>query len=232
MKGIYNMHNWMDEFVNNADLSQNKPIREVVYESLRSTLISGKIPVGERIIEKEYAQRLNISRTPVREALKQLESEDLVEYIPRLGVVVKKVTKEDVIEIYRIRESLEFLIVCEAMENIIPEEIDKISQILDLTEDFNAQGNIDEVNKLFTEFNLLISNASRMRRLPMMISNLSNYLQRFRNISILDDKRRERALSEHRQILNAIVSKDKALAEETIKSHLEISLNVVLNEIK
>lgn len=232
MKGIYNMHNWMDEFVNNADLSQNKPIREVVYESLRSTLISGKIPVGERIIEKEYAQRLNISRTPVREALKQLESEDLVEYIPRLGVVVKKVTKEDVIEIYRIRESLEFLIVCEAMENITPEEIDKISQILDLTEDFNAQGNIDEVNKLFTEFNLLISNASRMRRLPMMISNLSNYLQRFRNISILDDKRRERALSEHRQILNAIVSKDKVLAEETIKSHLEISLNVVLNEMK
>jgi DNA-binding GntR family transcriptional regulator len=232
MKGIYNMHNWMDEFVNNADLSQNKPIREVVYESLRSTLISGKIPVGERIIEKEYAQRLNISRTPVREALKQLESENLVEYIPRLGVVVKKVTKEDVIEIYRIRESLEFLIVCEAMENITPEEIDKISQILDLTEDFNAQGNIDEVNKLFTEFNLLISNASRMRRLPMMISNLSNYLQRFRNISILDDKRRERALSEHRQILNAIVSKDKVLAEETIKSHLEISLNVVLNEMK
>jgi DNA-binding GntR family transcriptional regulator len=118
------------------------------------------------------------------------------------------------------------------MENITPEEIDRISQILDLTEDFNAQGNIDEVNKLFTEFNLLISNASRMRRLPMMISNLSNYLQRFRNISILDDKRRERALSEHRQILNAIVSKDKVLAEETIKSHLEISLNVVLNEIK
>ena len=232
MKGIYNMYNWMDEFVNNADLSQNRPIREVVYESLRSTLISGKIPVGERIIEKEYAQRLNISRTPVREALKQLETEDLVEYIPRLGVVAKRVTKEDVIEIYRIREFLEFLVICEAMENITPEEIDKISQILDLTEDFNAQGNIDEVNKLFTEFNLLISNASRMRRLPMVISNLSNYLQRFRNISILDDKRRERALSEHRQILNAIASKDKVLAEKTIKAHLKVSLNVVLNDIK
>ncbi len=226
------MYNWMDEFVNNTDLSQNRPIREVVYEGLRSTLISGKVPVGERIIEKEYAQRLNISRTPVREALKQLETEDLIEYIPRLGVVAKKVTKEDVIEIYRIRKSLEFLIICQAMENITPDEIDKISELLDLTEDFNMQGNINEVNKLFTEFNFLISDASRMRRLPMMISNLSNYLQRFRNISILDDKRRERALYEHRQILNAIVSKDKVLAEETIKAHLEVSLNVVLNEIK
>ncbi|MDK2562036.1 GntR family transcriptional regulator [Romboutsia sedimentorum] len=225
------MYNWMDEFVNDTDLSQNRPIREVVYESLRSTLISGKVPVGERIIEKEYAQRLNISRTPVREALKQLETEDLIEYIPRLGVVAKKVTKEDVIEIYRIRESLEFLVICQAMENITPDEINKISELLDLTENFNMQGNINEVNKLFTEFNFLISDASRMRRLPMMISNLSNYLQRFRNISILDNERRERALVEHRQILNAIVSKDKDLVEETIKSHLEVSLNVVLNEI-
>jgi DNA-binding GntR family transcriptional regulator len=221
----------MDEFVNNTDLSQNRPLREVVYESLRSTLISGKVPVGERIIEKEYAQRLNISRTPVREALKQLETEDLIEYIPRLGVVAKKITKEDVIEIYRIRESLEFLVICQAMENITPDEINKISELLDLTEIFNMEGNINEVNKLFTEFNFLISDASRMRRLPMMISNLSNYLQRFRNISILDNDRRERALVEHRQILNAIVSKDKDLVEETIKSHLEVSLNVVLNEI-
>ena len=62
----------MDEFVKNTDLSQNRPIKEVVYESLRKTLIEGNVPVGERIIEKEYSERLNISRTPVREALKEL----------------------------------------------------------------------------------------------------------------------------------------------------------------
>ena len=67
------MKNWMDEFVKNTDLSQNRPLREVVYESLRKTLIEYSIPVGERFIEKEYSERLNISRTPVREALKQLE---------------------------------------------------------------------------------------------------------------------------------------------------------------
>ena len=97
------MKNWMDEFVNNTDLSQNRPIKEVVYESLRKTLIESKIPIGERFIEKEYSDRLNISRTPVRESLKQLESEGLVKYIPRTGVVVNRITKEDVIEIYKIR---------------------------------------------------------------------------------------------------------------------------------
>ena len=77
------MKNWMDEFVKNTDLSQNRPLKDVVYESLRKTLIEGKIPVGERFIEKEYSDRLNISRTPVRNSLKQLEAEGLIKYIPK-----------------------------------------------------------------------------------------------------------------------------------------------------
>lgn len=225
------MRNWMDDFVNNTDLSQNRPIREVVYESIRSTLIEGKVPAGERFVEKEYSQRLNISRTPVREALKQLENEDLVEYIPRVGVVVKRITKEDVIEIYKIRESLEVLVAECAMENITPEEIIAINELLDVTEEMNNEGNIEKVIELFSEFNTLIYKASKMKRLPIMISNLNTYLQRFRNISILDNNRREKALLEHRLILNAIVSKDKELASSVIKNHLYDSIIVVVKEI-
>lgn len=225
------MKNWMDEFVNNTDLSQNRPLREVVYESLRSTLISGRVPVGERIIEKEYAHRLNISRTPVRDALKILEMEGLVEYIPRLGVVAKSVTRDDVIEIYKIRQSLEILIATNAMENVTQEELDAISNNLELTESMNAQNNIEEVIRLFGEFNSLLYKASKMKRLPSIISNLNNYLERFRNISILDNKRRDKALLEHRIILDALKSKDLDLLISTTYTHLEDSLVVVLNEI-
>lgn len=225
------MHNWMDDFVNNTDLSQNRPIREVVYESIRTTLIEGRVPAGERFVEKEYSQRLNISRTPVREALKQLESENLVEYVPRVGVVVKRITKGDVIEIYKIRESLEILVAECAMENITEEEIKEINELLDLTEKTNQQGDIEKVIELFSEFNTLIYKASKMKRLPIMISNLNTYLQRFRNISILDNNRREKALLEHRLIINSIVSKDKELAAKVIKSHLDDSLEVVVNKI-
>ncbi len=225
------MKNWMDEFVKNTDLSQNRPIKEVVYESLRKTLIEGNVPVGERIIEKEYSERLNISRTPVREALKELESEGLVEYIPRSGVVVNRITKDDVIEIYQIRQSLELLVIFTAMEYITDDEIYKISKLLDYTEKVNSEGNIDEVINLFGQFNTMIYEASKMKRLPVMISNLNNYLQRFRNISIDDSNRREKALLEHRYILDAIVSKDKDLAKEIIKKHLGDSLEVVTNQI-
>lgn len=224
------MKNWMDEFVNNTDLSQNRPIREVVYESLRKTLIEGKVPLGERFIEKEYSDRLNISRTPIREALKQLELEGLVEYIHRSGVVVNTITKEDVIEVYRIRQSLELLVITTAMENITEQEVDEINQLLDYTEKVNSEGKIDEVINLFSKFNSVIYKASKMKRLPFMISNLNSYLQRFRNISIEDNTRREKALVEHRYILQAIVSKDKNLAEKTIKKHLEDSLEIVVSQ--
>ena len=225
------MKNWMDEFVYNTDLSQNRPIKDVVYESIRKTLIEYKVPVGERFIEKEYSDRLNISRTPVRESLKQLEVEGLVKYVPRLGVVVNRITREDVIEIYKIRSSLELLVATEAMKYITQSDVDRITKLLDDTQKESLENNIDEVVKLFSEFNSQLYNLSKMKILPNMISNLNNYLHRFRTISIEDPIRREKAILEHRQIIKSIVERDRDLSEMIIKKHLYDSLDVVLQEI-
>ena len=225
------MKNWMDEFVNNTDLSQNRPIKEVVYESLRKTLIESKIPIGERFIEKEYSDRLNISRTPVRESLKQLESEGLVKYIPRTGVVVNRITKEDVIEIYKIRSHMEFLVATEAMKHIQQSDADKIYKLLDQTEIANKENNLEEVVRLFSLFNTELYALSKMKILPNIISTLNNYLHKFRKISIADKTRREKAIVEHREITKASVNKDRDLAEVIIKKHLYDSLDVVLLEI-
>lgn len=226
------MIDYMDVLVNSTNFNQNKPIREVVYESLRKIIISGIIPVGERIIEKEYADRLNISRTPVREALRMLEVEELVENVPRVGVVIKKISVEDVIEIYKIRQNLEVLASVTAMENITADEIKRIEELLDLTEQKNREGDVKEVIRLFGEFNSRIYEASRMKRLAGMISKLNEYLQRFRNISIAEDARREKALREHREILKAIVEKNKEGIDVIIKNHLDYSLDIVMAEIK
>lgn len=225
------MKNWMDEFVENTDLSQNRPLKDVVYESIKKTLINGKVPVGERFIEKEYSDRLNISRTPVRESLKQLEIEGLVKYIPRTGVVVNRITKDDVIEIYKIRNSLELLVATEAMKYITESDAKNIYNLLDETELANNEGDIDKVISLFTKFNNELYKLSNMKILPTMISNLNNYLNRFRIISIEDTARREKALLEHRRILDAIIAKDRDLAELIIKKHLYDSLSIVLKEI-
>lgn len=222
---------YMDELVKNTDFNQNKPISEVVYENLRKVIISGAVPVGERIVEKEYAERLNVSRTPVRVALRLLEMEELVEYVPKVGVIVKRISIEDVEEIYKIRHSLEVLAATSAMENITSDEIKDIEDLLDLTEQKNNEGDVEEVIRLFGVFNSKIYEASRMKRLTGMISKMNEYLQRFRNISISDNERREKALKEHREILKVIIEKDKVNIDKIIYSHLEYSLSIVLAEI-
>lgn len=226
------MIDYMDEFVRNTNFNQSKPIRETVYESLRKTIISGIVPVGERIVEKEYAEKLNISRTPVREALSRLEMEELVEYIPRTGVVVKRISVEDVIEIYKIRHNLEVLAATTAMENITEDEIEEIEELLAITEQKNEEGDIEEVIRLFGEFNSSIYKASRMKRLAGMISKLNEYLQRFRNISIAESERREKALREHREIIDAIIRKNKNDIDDIVKRHLDYSLEIVIAEIE
>lgn len=225
------MIDYIDEIIKNTNFNKNKPIREVVYESLRTTIISGIIPVGERIVEKEYADRLNISRTPVREALRMLEMEELVENIPRVGIIVKRISVEDVIEIYKIRHNLEVLASINAMENITEEEVRQIEELLDLTEQKNREGDVIEVIRLFGVFNSKIYEASRMKRLAGMISKLNEYIQRFRNISISENERREKALKEHRDILKAIIEKDKEVIDDLIKKHLDDSLEIVIAEI-
>lgn len=226
------MIDYMDEFVKNTNFNQNKPIREIVYESLRKTIISGVIPVGERIVEKEYAERLNISRTPVREALRMLEMEELIETIPRVGVIVKRISPEDVIEIYKIRQNLEVLATTTAMENITKEEINEIKELLDITEQKNNEGDVEEVIRLFGEFNKKIYKASGMKRLASMISKLNEYLQRFRNISIAENERRQKALREHREILRLIEEKNKDQIADLIKEHLQFSLDIIMSEMK
>lgn len=226
------MSDYMDEFVRNTNFNQSKPIREIVYEGLRKTIISGVVPVGERIVEKEYAERLNVSRTPVREAIKLLEEEELVENIPRVGVVIKRISAEDVIEIYKIRHYLEVLAATNAMENITREEIMEIEELLNLTEQKNREGDVNEVIRLFGEFNSLIYKASRMKRLASMISKLNEYIQKFRDISVTDRERREKALVEHREILKAIAEKNTVDIDRIIQKHLDVSLEVVYSTMK
>jgi DNA-binding GntR family transcriptional regulator len=230
------MIDYIDEFVKNTNFNQNKSIKEIVYEGLRKTIMSGVVPVGTRIIEKEYAERLNTSRTPVREALKKLEEEELVEYIPRVGVVVKRISAEDILEVYKIRQHLEVLATVTAAENITKKEIQEIEELLDLTEAKNEEGDVDEVIRLFGKFNIKIYEASRMKRLTSMLSKLNDYIEKFRDISIADNERREMALIEHREILKAIVDKNTSTIEKIVKKHLDVSLDIVYatmnNEVK
>ena len=103
-------------------MMESRPIREIAYEVLKKAIITGEIPAGERIVETDYADRLHISRTPLREALRKLERDGLVEYVMRRGVVVRAFTIDDVREIYTIRNALEMLTLPSIVENATQED--------------------------------------------------------------------------------------------------------------
>lgn len=216
----------VDQTFETVDISNIKPIRDIVYENLRKAIMDGKLQSGERIVEKDYADRMNISRTPVREALRKLEIEGLVQYIPRKGVVVNGFTKEDVIEIYTIRKALEGLAMRQVVEEITDEELAKLEKLVDDMEAADKAGDKEKVFTTCKEFNELLLNISRMPRLKGMVNMLQEYLERFRRITMSKSSRRSSAIKEHRAIFQAIKEKDAQKAEALVWEHLDASEKV------
>ena len=125
---------------------ESKPIREVAYETLKNAIVTGEIPAGSRIVETEYAERMHISRTPLREALRKLERDGLVEYVVRRGVVVRAFTIADVEEIYTIRNALEMLTLPAIIQNATAEDIRSLRALLREMDGFDEAGDIEALS--------------------------------------------------------------------------------------
>lgn len=226
------MDDYMKEVIKLADLSQNKPLNEIVFEGLRNAIIKGIIPIGERINESVYAERMNISRTPVREALRRIQEEGLVEYVPHYGVVVKKVTIEDAIEIYKIRKALDILATQNAMTIMTDEQFDEMEALLRKTDEADAQGDYKKVIELSKQFNDMIYTYCKMPRLDVIAKKLRQYLMRFRDISLTENDRRRKALDEHWLLYKNMRNKNYDAVALITEEHLDYSEKFILQEMR
>ena len=133
-------------------MMESRPIREIAYEVLKHAIITGEIPAGERIVETDYADRLHISRTPLREALRKLERDGLVEYVLRRGVVVRAFTIADVEEIYTIRNALEMLTLPAIIEKATEEDIASLRAQLHEMDDLISVRDFDALSPVTRAF--------------------------------------------------------------------------------
>lgn len=226
------MDEYMKEVIKLADLSQNKPLNEIVFEGLRIAIIKGIIPVGERINESVYAEKMNISRTPVREALRRIQEEGLVEYVPHYGVVVKKITIEDAVEIYQIRKALDILATQNAMKIMTEEQFDEMKALLEKTDEADARGDYKEVIELSRQFNDMIYEFCRMPRLDVIVKRLRQYVMRFRDISLTENNRRRKALDEHWLLYQNMRKKNYEQVAIITSEHLDYSEKFILKEMR
>ena len=226
------MDEYIKEVIKLADLSQNKPLNEIVFEGLRNAIIKGIIPVGERINESVYAEKMNISRTPVREALRRIQEEGLVEYVPHYGVVVKKITIEDAVEIYQIRKALDILATQNAMKIMTEEQFDEMKALLEKSDAADARGDYKEVIELSRQFNDMIYEFCRMPRLDVIVKRLRQYVMRFRDISLTENNRRRKALDEHWLLYQNMRKKNYEQVAIITSEHLDYSEKFILKEMR
>lgn len=225
------MRDYMSDVISMIDLNQNLPLNQIIYEGLRSAIIHGVIPMGERINEKHYAQALNVSRTPIREALHRIQNEEIVQYVPNYGIVVTTFTHEDVYEIYQIRTALDILATTNAMRLMTPEREAAMETLLTETEAAQAVGDVEKVIAMSKEFNTMIYRFAEMPRLETIQNRLRDYIIRFRDISLKADSRRAKALHEHRLIFRCLKNNDVEQVQMVITEHLLESQDFILLEM-
>ena len=222
----------MKELTKIVDLSQSLPLNQIIYEGLRTAIITGIIPMGERINEKQYADYLNVSRTPVREALRRIQDEGIVEYIPNYGIVVTTFSESDVLEIYQIRTALDILASINCMQLMTPEDFKEMEDLISKTDEAQKINDVKGVIELSKQFNSLIYKFARMSRLETIQNRLRDYLVRFRDISLTANDRRERALEEHKLIYRCMRNGEVEQMKMIITEHLELSRDFILMELK
>ncbi|SCH52976.1 MULTISPECIES: GntR family transcriptional regulator [unclassified Romboutsia] len=210
----------METVFKKIDVTDLRPIREVVLDEIRSAIFENKIKPGDRLVENVIASSMGISRTPVREALRQLEIEGLAVNIPRRGTLVKGISKEDAMEIYDLREVLEGLAVRLACLNISRREINRLKEIIDIMKETMNEENYDEYMKAHTEYNDIIMSASKNKRLLSQIENIYEYLKSLRKVGLHAIEKRSDILEEHIKIVQAIDKGNEYLAEEEARKHV------------
>jgi DNA-binding GntR family transcriptional regulator len=213
----------------------NTLIRENAFAELRRMILSQEIKPGEKLNEKEVAEQLGVSRTPVREAFHKLELEGLVEIFPRRYCLVKGVTHGCIREIHLIRSQLEPMAAYHAVDHLSDEDIDQLSSLIEKTKELMVEGNAQKIMELNDQFHRTINEASNLSRIVSILNNMQDYIVSFRYSFISRPELAQRSIDEHEEILFALRKRDKELVKKLVTQHLEgISEyeDVILEDLK
>lgn len=203
-----------------------------VYAELEEAILADELKKGEALTELGVSEKLGVSRTPVRGALHRLAEEGLVEIAPNRGAVVIGVTKEDLIDIYRIRMRLEGLASSLATGNMAPEEKKSLAESVELAEFYLQKKDTERLKELDTTFHGAIYKASGSRILCRILSELHRNIKAYRKLSLTVPGRLEKSVEEHREILDAILKGDADAADRLTSAHVERALSNMLTALE
>ena len=201
-------------------VKKGESIEKSVYKFLRKAVYSGYFQPGERLVEASLAERLNVSRTPLREAIKRLETEGLVETIPNKGAAVLKSSPEEIEEMYFIAGVLEGLAAYLAVENISKENIDRMREIELILEDGECQSDYERWLKLNNEFHNIFISACKRSLLIRLLNQRTGPLGRYWYLGCTSPGMIDSCIFAHKNILEAFSERDAEAARKAVEEHL------------
>ena len=206
-----NLQVTMDEFL---------PLRDVVFNTLRQAILTGELKPGERLMEIHLANKLGVSRTPIREAIRKLEKEGLVTIEPRKGAYASDISIKDMVDVLEVRQYLESLAAGMAAVRITPEEKQQLQEATDAYKQAVESEDTSEIIKWDENFHKIIVDCSGNKTLIQMISQVQELALRFRYIYYDDFSRYKNQPLEHQEIEEAIMSGNADKAREEAYAHL------------
>ena len=213
-------------------LADQSSLQERVYSELRRALLDDQVASGERVYEADIAQRMGVSRVPVREAVRRLQQDGLLEVRARGGVYVASISTEEVDDVYRLRGAVEGVAAAMAAERASDAELAAIGAVIDQLPDGKQRRRLSTADhstavRLADEFHRSVYAASHCDRVHLLLEPLYAQLMRFRKQTLSLPHRAKEADEGHRQVYEALLTRDPAEAERVMRAHIE-SARVVL----
>ena len=220
----------MNDF--SVDMNEYLPLRDVVFNTLRKAILKGELKPGERLMEIALAERLGVSRTPVREAMRKLELEGLVVMIPRRGAQVANITEKDLNDVLEVRIALENLSIENACMRMTEEQLEELWNAAKNFEATMAEGNLVKLAEADVAFHEVIYKSSDNRRLNQVLNNLREQIYRYRVEYLKLKERHPQIIQEHNDIVESIEKGEKERATKVTCTHIDNHVQTVSDTLK
>ncbi|QZY56198.1 GntR family transcriptional regulator [Crassaminicella profunda] len=211
--------------------SQITTIKDQVYNIIKENILNGNFKPGEKLQEKKIAEQLNVSRSPVREAIKELIGEGLLESIPNKSISVKKLSKKDIIDVFEFRTVIEKYAINKTILNLTEEKIKILDELLEELEESYHSKDLTEYCRIDVKIHDVIIYMSENMVVYNAIKNIFSLIQPFRVISLHSKKRFENSFIEHKEIIKAIKEKDFERAWSVNSTHLNLAKEQIIEHL-
>ena len=205
------------------------PLRDVVFNTLRQEILTGKLKPGERLREIQLADKMGVSRTPIREAIRMLELEGLVKMLPRKGAEVAEITQKDLNDVIEVRTALEQLAIELACKHMTKQQIDLLKENVCEFEKHMTTKDVSKLAQIDVKFHDIIFEATDNERLIQLLNNLREQMYRYRLEYLKDSNVHEVLVAEHKELIKNLEQRDILLAKKNIVEHIVKQASTVGN---